>query len=132
MPSRAERRRRVGEKAKEVDIDKKQLTYEGLNEAESCSNGAGSLDPVKADDHVVPGGEPELGGVQSVSQAEHFIRNKEKRLNLPFGDLDHVVHLLNVLRLQSDSTDGEDKTRGQIEDQVDQANDQSPHLQFVA
>ena len=67
-----------------------------------------------------------------MSQAEHFIRNKEKRLNLPFGDLDHVVHLLKVLRLQSDSTDGEDKTRGQIEDQVDQANDQSPHLQFVA
>ena len=57
--------------------------------------------------------------------------NKEKRLNLPFGDLDHVVHLLNVFRLQSDSTDGEDKTRSQIEDKVDQANDQSPHLQFV-
>ena len=59
MPSKAERRRSVVEEAK-VDIDKKQLTYEGLDEAESCSNGAGSLDPVKADDHVVPGGEPEL------------------------------------------------------------------------
>ena len=69
--------------------------------------------------------------VQSVSQVEHFIRNKEERMNLPFRDLDHVVHLLKVLRLQSDSTDGEDKTRGQPEDQVDQANDQSPHLQFV-
>ena len=59
----------------------------------------------------------------SLCEVKYFVKNKEERLNLPFRDLDHVVHLLNVLRLQGHSTDGEDKTHSQPEDQVDQAND---------
>ena len=57
--------------------------------------------------------------------------NKDQRLYLVVRELDHIVHLLKVPGLENHSKRGIEDPQEQATDEVDPANDQSPHLHWV-
>ena len=115
-------------------------TYGGQDEEEGCSDGTGSLDPVKAYHHVRQLGELKLGRGGSLLKCvfHHlsvsvffFFRNKDQRLNLVIRGLGHIVHLLKVFGLETQSSDGEAEPHDQPGGVVHHSDDQSPHLHWV-